>query len=317
MLGLMGVGAAGSLAAGKAPRSFTDVHLCSDFAVQSTGFFFSPGGITGKGSNTSVYRMRPHTSTKAGIVAGLQPGQTNPFYLMRACGMNSGQVPNAPNIGGFTLQGTDQGHLYGGLVIGYSTNATVHDIKATGIPGNSSGPPGETFTVSLWHANGFVASNLVLDGRRSGTPVAASVFATNSVVGGSVSNLRSNYAQYGFAAALWDSANLSFANCGFQHCRKAINIEGTRAGTYDFHNCDFRNTWGAPYIAQISSAAGTPNAGSAKVTFYDPVVDALPVQVRVYPTAPGNMQKNSDIHCVMNGVDVTNDPNKFLLVTSG
>jgi hypothetical protein len=97
--------------------------------------------------------------------------------------------------------------------------------------------------------------------------------------------------------------------CDFSNNRKAINIEHSIGGAvYNFNGCDFRGTTGAPYVAQVSSINS-----SSKVYIRNPIVDSWPLKVNCYANDPSrvNRQQDSDIHLIINGVDVSNDPTKL------
>lgn len=282
----------------------------SNFATQWSGIFLDAKSLLGKGVGKTTYQMKPLTSTKADAVNALTSGQSNLCLLIRSGGLDSSHIYSGIEIAGFTLRGTNQGHNYGGLNVGYSTGAYLHDLKITGIPGSSSSPPGETFALGAWHANNYRYEDIVLDGRDdAGVQVSASLLGINSVVTGVTRRLKSNYARYGFGAAVWDSRDLAFIDCDFRFNRKAINIEESRGGYYTFTRCDFRGTTGAAYIAQVSSTKA-----SSKVTFNDCTFDNDLCKVLTYPGQTNGKQLDSDIKRFINGVDVTPDATKFQIV---
>lgn len=220
-------------------------------------------------------------------------------------------------MGGFTLEGTDQGHLYGGLNVGYSRGARIHNLTIKAVPGDAPGPPGETFVLALWHTEAASLEQVTLDGRIGGRPGSATMLGYNFTTGRTVAdNVVAQYGAYGFGVALWRCAGAQvFNGCDFRFNRKAINIEQAIGGSYEFNGCDFRGLTGAAWHAQIS-AIDT----SAVVTFRDPVVDTYPLRVRTYGTVAlsgKNVQKDTDIRMWIDGRDVTNDPSKFLIVHSG
>jgi hypothetical protein len=107
------------------PTTTPKVVEFRDFAQAATSGLSSPtSGLLGAGVTATTYRMTPKTSTKSAPTAA---DSTNENYLMRF-GAMSGPGPSGLDIGGFTLQGTDQGHLYNGLQVGWSTGAKVHDV---------------------------------------------------------------------------------------------------------------------------------------------------------------------------------------------
>lgn len=277
-----------------------------DFADQNNGLWFRKDNPPAN----RVFQMAPKSSTKASVAAS---GSTCPLRLVRLAGTDAGSSVNGLDFGNFDVRGNDQGHVFHGVTLGYSNGAKIHDGKISGIPGTASSPPGETFTLEAWRANNVTLTNLLLDGRRDGTPVAATLLGYNYTSNVTATNVTANYAAAGFAVAMYQCTGTNvFTDCDFRFCRKAINIEQANGGTYEFNRCDFRGTTGAPYAAQISAQPGTK---STVVTFRDPVVDSWPLKVRTYPEQ--KLQADSDIHCFVGGVDVTNDPTRFLLVHNG
>lgn len=290
-----------------------DVITFSDFkAGASSGLSLWNTGksLIGAGSNASTYYMNPNTSTYGPYVAALVPQDTNQCHLIR---MGSDASHGTPKVTaqGFTLQGTAQGHIYGGLEIGYSNGAVVSDVVIKGIPGNASGPPGETFGLNMWHANHSTVDKLAIDGGG----VAATLLGLNTVTDCVITNSVFNGAVFGFGAALWQCSDITFKSCTFSNNRKAINIEDTHGGTIRFKDCTFHNTTGAAYVAQVSaSKANDPNRASSKVIFEDPVVDSWPLKVAHYPGNADNLQKDADIRLIINGVDVSSDKTKLQFV---
>ncbi len=285
----------------------------TDFTTHWAGKWFGSTSYRGKGLDKTIVQVKPLSSTRGPAVRALTSGQSNLCNVMRFGGLDSANTVLNFDIGQFNIRGTDQGHLYNGMVVGYSKNAKIHDIKITGIPGNSSTPPGETFLFGVWRADAHEVNNMVLDSRNSaGENVGATLYGVNSCVGGVARNLKANYAKYGFSAALWDSKDLLFEDCDFRFSRKAINIEQSRGGYYKFVRCDFRGLTGAAYVAQVSSTLANSN-----VTFEDCIFDNDLCQVRVYPGLSGNKQLSGSIRRIVNGVDVTSDTAKFKIITTG
>jgi hypothetical protein len=297
---------------GAVPSTAPSTQLLSDFGQQYSGLYTASGQLLGAGVDSTVYLLPPHTSTKTDPSTG-----SNLLNLMRAGGMGADRAATV-NVGGFTLEGTDQLSslaAYGGMLVGYGTGSTIHDLKVTGIPGYSSAPPGETMALSLWHSDSASLRNVTLDGDRSGdgAQVGATLLGYNYTTGThTISNLKATNARYGFGIAMWKaSGSYTFdGGCNLSHNRKAINIESSIGGTvYNFNGCDFRGTTGAPFVAQVTSIDS-----SSKVYFRDPVVDSWPLKVNCYgPAALGgtNKQLDSDIHLIIHGVDVSGDPTKL------
>ena len=305
-------GSTGTAAPSASATATPGLNTLTDFTQQSAGLFLASGQLLGDGVDRTIYRPSAHTSTKRAPSTG-----TNQLKLIRAGGLSSGN-PTAVDIGGFTVEGTDQLpslQAYGGIVVGYGTGSRVHDVKVTGIPGYASRPPGETFSLALFHADAATLTNVTLDGYRTsdGAQVAATLLGYNYTTGvHRITNLKANHALYGFGLAMFQaSGTYTFdGGCDLSDNRKAINIEQSIGGTvYNFDGCDFRGTTGAPYVAQVTSINS-----SSQVYFRDPVVDSWPLKVNCYsPSAlsGANKQLDSDIHLIIHGVDVSNDPTKL------
>ena len=282
----------------------------SDFASRYAGLdlFNSGKSLTGRGSDVTTYQVKPMTSTRKAFVEAKVKGDTNPCYVVRAAGIDSAHTAADLEFSGFAIQGTEQGHLYGGIQIGWSNRTKVHDITIRDIPGNASGPPGETFLLNLWHANDSTVRDILLDGGKVG----ATLLGLNTVDGCTVRDVTLRNAVYGFGAALWQTSNVLFENVTFDTNRKALNIEDARGGTHMFRNCTFKNT-SVSNIAQVSAAYASDDLrASTKVTFEDPIVDSWPIRVQVFPNSTTNRQLASDIHVVINGIDVSNDKSKLV-----
>jgi hypothetical protein len=289
------------------------VKVFRDFADQANaGLFVDSGTLV----EDSIFQMTPMTSSKATAVAALTSADTNPYRLMRAGGSGTANLLTGVDLGGFDLVATPQGHIYHGLLVCYAISPIVHDIGVFGVPGLSSGPPTETMSLELLHTQDATIVNSILDGRLAGTAVAASLLAFNFTTGlTTVSKLSATYVKWGFAAAIWrcvgkhvfNDCNLGTAN------RKAINIEESDGGSYEFNRVDFRGLANS-YVAQVSSRPGS--AFSVPLVFRDCLVDGGILKVRTYPGYSAG-QKDSDIKCFIGGKDVTADPTKFQILHAG
>lgn len=291
-----------------------------DFAQQQSGLFLGSKSIVGKGVDKTVYQMQPMSSTKKAAVDALVKGESNQYRFIRSGGFSPSTVPAGIDHHDFTIRATDQGHAYGGLTIGYAIAPKVTDVKLQGFPGFDSGPPGETFSLALWRTTSAVLTRVLCDGRHpvTGAPQAASLFATNDVVGDTnfVDTL-AQWANVGFGVALWHGGGShTFTRSRWFNNRKHINIERSYAGVYRFVQNTFDIAKIVPYVAQCTS---DPSRGSSKITFEDCVVqggDGV-LRVRTYGSSATNCQLDSDIRCIQNGKDVTNDPTKFQIVHAG
>jgi hypothetical protein len=127
-----------------------------DFAANSgtVGSMLS-GSVTGGG-----FAIAPGTSTKAAMVNALVSPQTNPLYVLRTAKAIAGL-----RLSGFTVLGTAQGHLYGGMLVDHCDNAQLSDLLVRGIPGGGASPPKETFGIDIWGGNLVVLSRIEVDGQ--------------------------------------------------------------------------------------------------------------------------------------------------------
>ncbi len=158
-------------------------------------------GIAGVGRKT-VLRMSALSSTSAAKVPrASQTTMTNQLYVMKAVN-GTNQV-----FRDFTLEGTEQGHLYNGFLIMDCTAPRLQDVLVTGIPGDDHSPPGETFGVNLYLGSGFLGERVEVDGRRAdGKSYGASPFGYNSYTRGT---LRDCYFHHNFASTFthWQSTD--------------------------------------------------------------------------------------------------------------
>jgi hypothetical protein len=278
----------------------------TDFAVQSSGLYLTGGRLVGHSPEKTIYYLPENTSKKvAPVYSGSGTKPTNQLKLMRA---GNGQPVE---LGNFTLQGTKQPTpYYGGLGLGAGTGHYVHDMWADSIPGNDSGPPGETFSAALLRCISARLERLKL----TGGGVAATLLGYNYTTGDHT-DLDSVYdgAVFGFALAMFQCAGTyKFTGCSYVNSRKAVNIEQSLQADYLFDRCDFRGTK-APYVAQVS-AIGT--GATPWLTFKDPIVDSWPLKVRTYP-GKTNTMRDTDIRLYLEGKDVSADPTKLQVVHTG
>lgn len=286
--------------------------------------FNTSNSIVGKGVGKTIYQMTPNTSTRAAYVAALTSGNTNQCHLIRAGGMDSSHIETGLEFANFSLVGTDQGHIYNGLEVGYSTGANVHDLEISNIPGNDIAPPGETFSLNLWHANNATVTNVTLDGKGA----AATLSGNNTLDTVTFTNCTFTGSGSAMPGATWECKNMTFDNCILSNCPRGWNVENPYGGFHTFKDCAFDHfTVGWQIVCQCGVWVA-PNASNAStvLTVQDPknlsgapwnfATDG-PFKILHYPTSqkPANLQLDSDIHLVVGGVDVSSDSTKLQLVT--
>lgn len=183
-------------------------------------------GIIGEGRDT-ILRIKPNSSTFASTVPAQGTGQTNQLYVLR---MNDGLVRQI--LSDFWLQGTPQGHLFNGIMVGTSKPGTiVEDLLITGIDGNAGSPPGETFGLNWWRGSDSITRNVEVDGfqwsgdtyaaRVKGAQVGSSPIGYNSHDRARLWNAFTHDSPFGMPT-FWQSSNAETWN--LQSVRNAIGI---------------------------------------------------------------------------------------------
>lgn len=233
--------------------------------------------VKGASKASTLIKMTSNTSTKAAAVAALAPGSTNPYHLL-AIGSGSGRG-GGPVIKweDFTLVGTPQGHVYGGLRMNYGAIGSVmRNVKITGIPGNDSTPPGETFAANLYNCLNVVVDNCEFDGRlnETGSPVTASMLGLNNADHHTVVDTTFKYCGPGFPVAAWQCTDGDYTRCTFDHNNRVpIHIENCD-GVWNFRDCIWTNSDPTEYHGVFAASANWAS-GEAVINIYDPVYDDI------------------------------------------
>ncbi len=236
--------------------------------------------------------MNPHSSSKGSQVPTAD-WTTNQLYLMSVTGAS-------PALSGFTLQGTDQGHLYNGLRVGQATNARIHDVTVAAIPGNNDIPPGETFGINDWRSSGSVYTNVEVDG--SGR-LGGSGFATNSssnvtVQHGYFHDMRAN------GTAFWQTNGVTLDDVTVQNNVTGLNFERT-TGSITVNRPTFSGNNQDVYLAS--------DQGSGDLVITDPTFgntySGHKINIQVPKTYRGvaNHFNRSSVRVIIGGVDRTAD----------
>lgn len=277
----------------------------ADFAQFPTaGLALGSRSLAARGA---TYEMTPHSSTKADIIAAIPHGSSNPFRLLALGGDNANSSATDLDVSGFTLNGTDQGHSYGGIRVGYSRAANLHDFRVTGIPGDAAGPPGETFSVAAWHADDLVIERVSVDGRDAdGRPVAATLFGLNDCARAVVRDCEGHHAAHGMGIAVWQCTDTTLVDLDLRACRHPVNVEQHRGGYIRLTRLDMRGQVNRGPHVTVNS-----NLASSQVVITDPRLDSWPLLVGV-SSAPyfglPQVQRVSDVQLFVDGKDVTHDP---------
>jgi hypothetical protein len=250
-------------------------YAFNDFAKSTNyGAALSPCvWLKGESKASTIIKMNANSSTKAAAVAALALRSTNPYHLLKI-GSGSGRG-GGPLIKyeDFTLQGTLQGHVYGGLRMDYGASGSVmRNVKITGIPGNDSTPPGETFAANLYDCLNVVVDNCEIDGRlnETGSPVTASMLGLNNSDHATVTDTTFKFCGVGFPLAAWQSTGGVFTRCTFDsNNRVPIHLENCD-GVWDFRNCTWKTT--KEFHGTFATAA-VYGSGVSTVNIYDPTYD--------------------------------------------
>ncbi|USH44487.1 glycoside hydrolase [Microbacterium phage Cassita] len=297
-----------SAGAGKKVAFDQGTFQFSDFNDNTLTYGFRvliANGVLGSGRSWTTFQMTPMSSTQAGRVPVSNPptsnGQVNPLRLMRVGWEDNA---NPVEVGGFSLLGTNQGHLYNGLEIyRVKPGSTVHDILVKGIPGDLSREPGETFSLSFFRCeatsgNPVQVSNVEIDGRDStNTLVAASGVGVNFGTNLQFTNVNSHHMKMAHAYALYETSNLTFTNC--------------RATDTEINGFNFENVSGTVTMTQCVTTANKgyhlgifTNTGGAVYNIIDPVFDGTKLRIRCTGYNGGSRtQDTADIHLFVDGVE--------------
>lgn len=273
----------------------------SDFAIGNSPYLYGAQGTTctslaGAGQTLTAISMKANTSTRASYVAGLASGATNALHLL-AFGV---KPSNSADGGGpkitlqdFTLNGTAQGHLYGGFRIDWSASPVTRRVKVTGIPGNAAEPPGETFSGNWYRCLNALIDQCEFDGRQNGTKVAASLVGINNSDNTTIQNSYIHHSGYGIGVAIWQSTGGTITGTTFEDLAGSpIHIEKSD-GVWNVRNCTWISTHGGDHI--VISGHYAPDiwrTGNCTLNIYDPVYDNLG-DGKFHVSAFGSNQANS------------------------
>ena len=253
-----------------------------------------------------IYRMKPGTSTVGPEVNAIPSGSSNLYNLLAVGGLGESTRAAGIEQAGFTVEGTQQGHSYGGLKVRYSLAAYIHDLIVKGIPGTSSTPPGETFSLELWHADGgAIVEDVFVDGM----DIAATLFGLNTCSDVTVRSCIASRTKVGFGIAIWQCANVLIQDFDSHRCHRAINIEQPQS-PHTLEQCDVRGT-NRPHITCNSTERSIP------LKVIDPAWDTgtqlrIGVSSQPYFGKP-QLQKISDVQVIKGGVDISKDTSKVLI----
>lgn len=297
-----------SVGAGKKVSFLSGLFQFSDFNDDTHNYglrMLIANGILGSGRSWTTFEMTPMSSTQGSRVPASNPpasnGQVNPLRLVRT-GWEGNAAPI--EVGGFTVQATNQGHLYNGVELyRVAPGSVFRDVLVKGVPGDLSREPGETFLLSTYRCVGSSPSPILitrteLDGRNSsGIPVAASGLGVNLSQDIRIENVNSHHIEYAHGYALYESSNLYFTDC------KATDTK--------LNGFNFENVSGVVNLTRVTCERNGENhigiftnSGSAVYTITDPVYDGAKLKIRCvgYNGQPMTQNKD-DIHLIVGGVE--------------
>jgi len=257
------------------------------------GAYFQPqvGGLRASGVDQTIFQMRPNSSTRASEIPAQSTGATNNLSLIRIGG--SGSIVRSPILSDFTLLGTEQGHLYNGLLLYYATNAQIMRVKIKHIPGNASSQPGETFGGNDYRSTGSKYSFMEFDGDGVGASGFGGNLGSNLLITDSVS--KNNPYSAGFTCNTYTDITY----------RRVVAIDNGKMGF------NFERVGGAVLLDKCTMLRNktyhiniASDTVSARYSIVDPVFDGAKLNVKVSGFAGGAMKQDINaIDLIINGVE--------------
>lgn len=220
---------------------FSDGNQAIGYQNFAYGAKITTKGLLGSGSGSTIVQMKAGTSTKRGDI---------PPQSLRLSSNNLSLITTTSSDAryeNFRLQGTNQGHLYSGLMFVDSHNVTVNNMIVAGIPGNSGSPPGETTMMNFQRCTGTIrVNNLVADGENL---AACGVESNHSAGTFIVNNFVAKNTRYSAGWASWHQQGpMTFNNWHATNCCRHFNAEGL-AGAITFVD----PIWNDPFSGHYDS----------------------------------------------------------------
>lgn len=260
-------------------------------------------GLRGSGIDKSIVRQAMGASTRkgqvppnppAGTVNYLNAGTNNLNYVR--LGNNDGPV----TVTDITIEGTDQGHEYNGLLIPEAPQSVIERVKITGIPGSSGANPGETFGLSLYRSSKSTVRNFEFDGRRGGLPVSAAGIGVNFSDDVLIEDSNLHDTKFGSGIAWFTCTNATMRRVKFSQIGGIVAANFERmAGTVTLDHCDF-GIGGTQAHMMLQS-----DTTSSIVKIIDPIFTGSKFNLRAGGGYQGNPSKQNvaDIKLIVNGVE--------------
>jgi hypothetical protein len=202
----------------------------------------------------------------------------------------------APILRNFTLQGTEQGHLYNGLRLSYTRRAEVSNVRVVAVPGNYHINPGETFGINDWQGHDNVYTDVEVDG----AGVGATAFGINSSTNVTVNGAYLHDNPFSAGVAAWKTTDVTLNDVRTIDNRTGLNFERV-SGTVTINRPTITgNTEQDLFIGS--------DYGSARYVITDPTLAPgarLRIRLPAREMGSPNLQLRSDITVIVDGVDVS------------
>ena len=203
------------------------IYSFSNFASQQSGSVVRAArGLSGINPSSTVLQVAPNSSTIGGQIPPQSSAPaTNQFYILRMTGVG-------PTLNCLTIKGTSQGHLYNGVMYQRNSDPTLSNTVVSGIPGDASTPPGETFMVNFFGNTGTATiTNNTIDGNNV---AAAGLGMNSSSATFNITNLSTTNMKYSAGIALWNQTGTvnihnwtstnSARELGAEHLAATVNL---------------------------------------------------------------------------------------------
>lgn len=273
-------------------------------------FSSTSAGLIGSGADSTILAVHPDTMSAltASKIPSQSAGGVNPIKTIR---LDKGYFQD------MTFHWTHQRNVkYGGPMLYQGSNRRMTRVNGRGYHGDNAGPPGETFTLQVWQANGFTFEDCHVSGLGFGseanTPVSATGFGLDSCTGTMVvRDCSSTDCRY-FGMAPYDlgPGTLLFERVDIRrngYC--GLNFERCHDMTIEIVDCDFRDQ--GP-TNQWVMKMGSDKGGSCVINIRDPKWNStsdgkLHLKCRLASlggyTNGIQRQNRADVHLFIKGVE--------------
>lgn len=273
-------------------------------------FSSTSAGLIGSGADSTILSVFPDTMSAltASKIPSQSAGGVNPIKTIR---LDKGYFQD------LSFHWTSQRNpKYGGPMLYQGSNRRMTRVNGRGYHGDNAGPPGETFTLQVWQANGFTFEDCHVSGLGFGseanTPVSATGFGLDSCTGTMVvRDCSSTDCRY-FGMAPYDlgPGTLLFERVDIRrngYC--GLNFERCHDMTIEIVDCDFRDQ--GP-TNQWVMKMGSDKGGSCVINIRDPKWNSTSdgkLHLKCRLASLGGYQNNiqrqnrADVHLFIKGVE--------------